>query len=272
MLIRRAIKHLTGLIKLQNNWSQWQNFNRKIYCCLTVDLDEHNHHNSFPKGCAFLVDIFAEYNLEGAVTWFYNCHENNLTKETWLLREIKKRRDEVALHTHFENTNYTTDIKKLQNQLLKEKANLEDLTKSEIKGFRSGRFLRTPQILGAIKGGGFTYDSSFTYGRKFQVHGHEMDDRTIGGNNSIFPLENGLLEFPVWEPFPDLKQISTTGQPYFITNLIHPFNLVWRGCNNRIIQQYYRQIVNLLSNIPTIQFVTMSQACQIWLKQTSKTS
>ncbi|MFZ5758398.1 MAG: hypothetical protein ACOY32_02055 [Thermodesulfobacteriota bacterium] len=119
---------------------------------------------------------------------------------------------------------------------------------------------------------GLTYDSSFTYGRQFTINGHRMDDREITGNQSAFRLPNGLLEFPVWEPFPEPGQISLTGPPYFITNLVHPFNFVWQGKANHPVQQYYKAIVEIFRQIPGIEFITLSQACHIWNQQSSKPS
>ena len=61
-----------------------------------MDLDGHGYHNAFAKGCPFLLDLFAAHNLQGAITWFYNCGEKELSEHPFLLREIKKRHDEVA--------------------------------------------------------------------------------------------------------------------------------------------------------------------------------
>lgn len=268
MLIHRAIKHISGALSLQANWSRWHNFDRKIYCCLTVDLDGHGHRNAFESGCSFLLDLFAQNELKGSITWFYNCREKELTDQPSILAEIKKRNDEVALHCHLEDLPSTTSPLEIQTRIIKEKAYLTDLQGQNIQGFRSGRFVRTPEIISAVKNSGLQYDSSYTYGRNFKVNDYTMNDSDIKGDSSIFKLNNGLLELPVWEPFPKLKEISLTGPPYFITNLIHPFNLVWKGRANLPIRQYYRNIVRIFRKIPKIEFVTMSQACHIWKKQT----
>lgn len=272
MLIQRAYRHLAGIVRLVTGWSRWQRFERKIYCCLTVDLDGHGARNAFAKGCPFLFDLFAANNLQGAITWFYNCNEKELTEQPFLLGEIKKRHDEVALHCHLENLPASTDTAEIHTRIRQGKAYVESLLDREIMGFRSGRFLRTSLILQAVGENGLTYDSSFTYGRQFTINGHRMDDREITGNQSAFRLPNGLLEFPVWEPFPEPGQISLTGPPYFITNLVHPFNFVWQGKANHPVQQYYKAIVEIFRQIPGIEFITLSQACHIWNQQSSKPS
>lgn len=256
--------HMMGAFSLFAGWLRWQSFQRKIYCCLTVDLDGHGHKNAFEEGCPFLLDFFAEKGLHGAITWFYNCREKELSKYPSFLLEIKKREDEVGLHSHLEDLLPSMKISQMRNRILKEKSHLECFLGYGVKGFRSGRFLRNDQLFQVLGASGFLYDSSFTYGRRFHVKGHQMDDSKIRGNQSAFRLVNGMLEFPVWEPFPRPREISLKGPPYFITNLIHPYNLVWKGKGNYIIQRYYRSIVETLLNIPGVEFINLSKACQIW--------
>ncbi|HCC55341.1 MAG TPA: hypothetical protein DEQ20_10550 [Desulfobulbaceae bacterium] len=272
MLTRRTIHHLDGALQLAAGWPRWRKFERKIYCCLTVDLDAHGHRNAFKKGLPFLLDLFSQKGLEGAITWFYNCREKELGAWPDPLAEMQRRKDEVALHCHLEDLPDARCVKDISAEIQRDKIDLENITGQAVSGFRSGQLLRTPQIFAALNGCSLRYDSSCTFGRTFTVKGTTMDDRKISGNDSVFPLDNGLLEFPIWEPFPQPRQIALTGPPYFITNLVHPFNLVCNGQANQIIQHYYRTIIHILQKIPAIEFTTLSSACQIWNQQTSRQS
>lgn len=272
MLTRRAVHHLDGALQLAAGWPRWRKFERKIYCCLTVDLDAHGHRNAFKKSLPFLLDLFSQKGLEGAITWFYNCREKELDAWPAPLAEMQRRKDEVALHCHLEELHDVMCVKNISAEIQKDKMALENITGQAVSGFRSGQLLRTPQIFEALNECNLRYDSSCTFGRTFTVKGNTMDDRNISANDSAFPLDNGLLEFPIWEPFPQPRRIALTGPPYFITNLVHPFNFVWNGYSNRVIQNYYSMLIHILKKIPSVEFTTLSQACHIWNQSPSRQS
>lgn len=264
MRIQRIVHHLSGLYRLIRRWPDLHRVKRKFFGCITVDMDAHGYPQAFERGIPFLLNLYDRIGLKGRVTWFANCDEDLFNQYALQLRRIRDLGYEIALHSHLETMQHPNDRSGVLSRLSSDKGRLENFLGQKVIGFRSGRFFRTPAIMKALPQLDFRYDSSYTYGRVFKVGGHTMDDSLISGRDSVFFLSGRLMEFPVWEPYPDPAKIVPSDKPYFITTLVHPYNMVSGGRNNLIIQRYYKHLLELLSRIPTIEFIPLSKALEIW--------
>ena len=264
MLIHRLFRHLTGLYRLASSWSDLNQIKRKIYGCITVDLDAYGHRQAFELGVPFLLSLYEKMELKGKVTWFVNCQENMIDKNAPLLRQIIDQGYDIGMHSHLELLSNPEDPNMVSARLESDKRRLEAFLGQKVHGFRSGRFFRTQAIIDVLPELNFLYDSSFTYGRVFRVGNYTMDDSKILGYDSVFIHSNGLLEFPVWEPYPDPGKISLSKKPYFITTMVHPYNMVSMERNGLLIQFYYRQLLKILSKIPGIEFIPLEKSLSVW--------
>lgn len=138
-----------------------------------------------------ILDLLARYNTKATffiLGWIAE-------KKPALVKRIYEQGHEIASHGYKHSIVYSLSPSEFENDLLKSKNILEELTNQPIIGYRAPNFSITQKSLWAIDilvKHGFRYDSSI-----FPISFH--DRYGFEGINSIdcFKFENGLQEFPL---------------------------------------------------------------------------
>lgn len=116
-----------------------------------------------------------------------------------IVREIQGRGHEIASHGYNHSLCIGQDKKDLNNDLVKSKKLLEDITGTEIYGYRAPSFSADMDVLRRIRDSGYVYDSSYN---SFSLHGRYgkifCGVKSGDGKGGLLrePLK-GLYELPI---------------------------------------------------------------------------
>ncbi len=125
-----------------------------------------------------------------------------------LVCEIARRGHEIASHGYSHRLLFGLPKKELEEELRSSKHLLEDITGTEVKGFRAPGFSITEELLDLLAGSGYVYDSSYNA---------IAFNKRCGRVNGWETERNGLLE-------------KSGVVEFFIRNLkIGPFVIPWGG-------------------------------------------
>ena len=89
-----------------------------------------------------------------------------------LVREIQSRGHEIASHGYSHNLCIKESPERLRSDLLKSKKLLEDITGTQVYGYRAPSFSIDNNVLKIIEDSGYTYDSSFNSFGMHSRYGH----------------------------------------------------------------------------------------------------
>lgn len=117
-------------------------------------------------------------------------------KAPQLVKAIHQRGHEVASHGYGHMMCNQIDIKDLEKDLIRSKQLLEDITGSEVKGYRAPNFSINDRALRAIQAAGYTYDSSFNNFSKHGRYGRLSINSRIN-QDAIIKLDNNFYELPI---------------------------------------------------------------------------
>jgi len=113
-----------------------------------------------------------------------------------LVREIQSRGHEVASHGYDHVLCMEQSAEDLENDLLKSKKLLEDITGAPIYGYRAPGFSINQGILSLIEGAGYLYDSSFNSFRLNKRYG-QIDLNGDNGNGMLHKISDSFYELPI---------------------------------------------------------------------------
>lgn len=116
-----------------------------------------------------------------------------------IVREIHSRGHEVASHGYRHELCSCQGTKDLEEDLLKSKELLEDITGSEVLGYRAPSFSIDPDILERVRECGYLYDSSYN---SFALHDRygtlqcEASSQNGASGSLVIPMED-FYELPI---------------------------------------------------------------------------
>ncbi|NLD36519.1 MAG: DUF3473 domain-containing protein [Desulfatiglans sp.] len=113
-----------------------------------------------------------------------------------LVQEIERRGHEVASHGYRHDLCTSQTKLDLQNDLIKSKHILEDLTGKAVLGYRAPSFVINQDMLKIIQGCGFLYDSSYNSFTLHDRYGH-IDIPKDQNKRLAFELIDNFYEIPV---------------------------------------------------------------------------
>ncbi len=142
-----------------------------------------------------------------------------------LIREIHDRGHEVASHGYDHHLCTALGEKELEQDLIRSRNRLEDLTGEKVLGFRAPSFVVSDRILNKIRTAGYVYDSSYN---SFAAHGRygAIDLTGARKQKGCYEFESGFYELPVSNvPFMG-RTIPLGGGGYF---RLYPYFLFRKG-------------------------------------------
>jgi len=113
-----------------------------------------------------------------------------------LVREIHSRGHEVASHGYYHNLCMKESPKELSIDLLKSKKLLEDITGTQVHGYRAPSFSIDNRVLKIIEDSGYAYDSSFNSFGMNSRYGH-IDLSSIKKTGIAYRISDTFHEIPV---------------------------------------------------------------------------
>jgi polysaccharide deacetylase family protein (PEP-CTERM system associated) len=141
-----------------------------------------------------------------------------------LVREITNRGHEVASHgTSHRMCNQLSEAD-LRNELDGSKHLLEDITGTEVSGFRAPNFSVSDRVISILQGSGYRYDSSYN---NFALHGRYGKISLNGQPKAgvAFKLADGFFELPI----SNLSLLSFLALGNLATRNFSHFYLPWSG-------------------------------------------
>ncbi|MEA3312343.1 MAG: polysaccharide deacetylase family protein [candidate division WOR-3 bacterium] len=125
-----------------------------------------------------LLNILDEYNF--TATFFFVGSVAG--KVPGLVRQVAERGHEIGCHSSSHRLLYELSSTDLESEIIDAKHLLEDISDTEVVGFRAPTFSLTPQAIDLLANAGYRYDSSLWVGRT---------------NLLSLIREAGLEEFPI---------------------------------------------------------------------------
>lgn len=131
-----------------------------------------------------------------------------------LIREIHQRGHEVASHGVNHHLCYNLEPEELRRDLVKSKIILEDITGSEVFGYRAPSFSITDDVLKIVGEAGYLYDSSYN---SYQGHGRYGALNSLKKEKGlpIYSVTSSFYEIPVSNLVIGTKVIPWGGGGYF---------------------------------------------------------
>ena len=122
-----------------------------------------------------------------------------------LVREINSRGHEVGSHGMNHQLSNTLNDSLLKEELTSSKKLLEDITGTQVSGFRAPSFAIDKKVLKAVELAGYSYDSSFN---SFSLHGRygKIDLNHCKTADVAYKLSDNFYELPI-------SNLSIFGQP-----------------------------------------------------------
>ena len=176
------------------DWFQVENL-RNLFPCSIWDKQELR----LEHGVHSILNLFDSFESKIRATFFIlGWIAERLPS---LVYEIKQRGHEIASHGYDHMMCNVIPPEKLQNDLIKSKHLLEDMTGECIKGYRAPNFSIDKSVLLAIEKAGYFYDSSYNsfdrHGRygKIQTNGYTKHGIAIELNPDFFEIPISNLKF-----------------------------------------------------------------------------
>jgi polysaccharide deacetylase family protein (PEP-CTERM system associated) len=117
-------------------------------------------------------------------------------KLPYLVQEIHTRGHEIASHGYYHNLCNRQSIVDLKKELNNSKKLLEDITGSEICGFRAPNFSISDEVLSIIENTGYQYDSSYN---SFNVNSRygKISINGKGKRGGVYRISESFFEIPI---------------------------------------------------------------------------
>ncbi len=208
-----------------------------------------------------------------------------------VVREIQSRGHEVASHGNLHQLNNHMDEATLRQDLDKSKKLLEDITGTQVRGYRAPNFSINDRVLQLIKKSGYTYDSSYN---SFDKHGRYGRISTNGSRKAgaAIEIDPQFIELPISNLFLFGQTLPWGGGGYFrllplslftlgVRNILatngayifylHPWEIdpeqprpdavkgvnAWRHYLN--LEKTFDRLAELITRFKTCKFITCSQ-------------
>lgn len=162
-----------------------------------------------------LTDVILELfgNLDICATFFFTGEVANYYPS--LVKKIAANGHEIGCHNYIHKDYNQNNQREFRNNLHRSKALLEDLTASEVMGYRAPNSTVSPYMIECLLKAGFRYDSSVTptrslmgkFGNFTQAPRHPY---ILARDCFARKGDSGLWEFP-WPVFPLLNLPSGSG-------------------------------------------------------------
>jgi len=178
------------------------------------------------KNVNILLDLLAKHNTKATffvLGWLAE-------RLPGLVKQIKKAGHEIASHGYKHDIVYNLSPREFEEDLLKSKRILEDLTGASIIGYRAPNFSITEKSLWAIdilSKNGFQYDSSI-----FPTTFHDRYGLK-GSKTHTFTFDNGLKEFTLTTFSLGRINLPIAGGGYFRLIPYAIFKLFLKKINNK---------------------------------------
>lgn len=207
------------------DWFQVENFKNWIHFS-TWDKQEYR----FEANTNRLLDLFAEHHIEATFFILGWCAK----QRPQLIKKIHGQGHEIASHgfQHALCNNLAEDD--FRNDVHRAKCILEDITGTQVCGYRAPSFSITSTTMKILKATGYTYDSSY----------NSFDLNTRYGSINLSEMQkcdgmayrdnNGLWELPISNLTVMKKNIPWGGGGYF---RLYPFPLFRMGLNHILKKQ-----------------------------------
>ncbi len=205
------------------DWFQVENFKEYIKFSTWNNFELRVEKNTLQ-----ILDLLDSFSFKPKVTFFVLGWIAQKLPE--LVKEIHKRGHEVASHGLDHHLCETLNPSSLTEDLISSKKLLEDISGSEIFGYRAPSFAINDIILGAIKNAGYMYDSSYN---SFSAHGRygTIDLSNALKKDACYQIVNNFFELPVSNIKIKNKVFPLGGGGYF---RLFPFHLFKFGMKSVI--------------------------------------
>jgi polysaccharide deacetylase family protein (PEP-CTERM system associated) len=197
----------------------------KNYCAFTFDVEEwfqvENLRNAInkedwtkfkstvTKNTQRILDILVEYDLK--VTFFILGWVAE--KKSNLVRAIYNQGHEIASHGSGHDLTYSLSDQQLQRDIQNSKSFLEDITGTEVTGYRAPNFSVDERLIMILQNLGFRYDSSYNPFKLNKRYGSIHLPEQSGKN--IYKLSDSFYEIPLSTVSSFGKHIPMAGGAYF---------------------------------------------------------
>jgi polysaccharide deacetylase family protein (PEP-CTERM system associated) len=152
-----------------------------------------------------------------------------------LVRKIADQGHEVASHGYNHQLCHAMHPENLKQDLIRSKQLLEDITGSEIVGYRAPSFSINHQTLGILEQCGYRYDSSYNSFEANPRYGH-LDLSQYSRNGHGIQISESFHELPLSNLTLLNKTLPWSGGGYF---RLFPYSLFRQGVHNILSKQDY---------------------------------
>lgn len=211
---------------------------------LTIDIEEwfmvenlrtvinpanwNQYESRVEKSTNFILDLLDEHNSKAT---FFTLGWLAERKHS-LIRKITERGHELASHGYSHKTLNLMSENEIRNDVIKTKKILEDISGTEIIGYRAPCFSIDEKSIGLLKEAGYKYDSSF-----FPFTMHDRYGKLPGiKENSINKLKEDFYEFPMSVLKIMNRKIPWAGGGYF---RLYPYLLFKNGIKKILNENNY---------------------------------
>jgi peptidoglycan/xylan/chitin deacetylase (PgdA/CDA1 family) len=158
-----------------------------------------------------ILDLFSAYSIKA--TFFFTGEIASYYPD--LVRYVRKCGHEIGSHNYVHKDYGSDNSEEFRDDLRKSKELLEDLSGSEVVGYRAPNSTLSDYMIEDLLKLGFKYDSSVTptrsiMGKFGDFTNTPVNPYMLSGNDFALPGNSGLWEFP-WPVLPFLKLPSGSG-------------------------------------------------------------